>query len=147
MFFGANETGGAFIRFDGDKPTMVWNKSNLGTFTGGAVLVNGFLYGILSNKNEKGELGCIDPRTGDVRWRQGGYGWGSLLAAGDRLIVLSIKGEVSVFRASPAKAELLARAQILGGRCWTPPALADGRLYARNGKGDLVCHDLRAGNR
>lgn len=46
-------------------------------------------------------------------------------------------------RASPAKADVLARAQILGGKCWTLPALADGRLFARNGKGDLVCLDLR----
>jgi hypothetical protein len=31
---------------------------------------------------------------------------------------------------------------VLGGRCWTPPALANGRLYIRNAKGDLLCLDL-----
>ncbi len=147
VFFGANETGGTYIRFDGEKPTVVWNKPNLGTFTGGAVLVNGLLYGILSNKNEKGELSCLEPATGNVRWSLGGYGWGSLLAAGDRLLALSVRGELSVVKASPAKAEVMARAQILGGKCWTMPALADGRLYARNGKGELVCLDLRPSNR
>ena len=147
VFFGANETGGAFVRFDGEKPTVMWNQPRLGTFTGGAVLVDGFLYAILSNKNDKGELSCVDPATGNVRWSQGGYGWGSLLAAGDRLLALSVRGELSVLKASPAKAEVLARAQILGGKCWTMPALADGRLYARNGKGDLVCLDLRSPNR
>ncbi len=147
VFFGANETGGTFIRFNGDRPTVVWNKPDLGTFTGGAVMVDGFLYAIVSNKNNKGELTCFEPVTGEVRWSQGGYGWGSLLAAGDRLIVLSVKGELSVLKASPAKAELLARAQVLGGKCWTTPALADGRLYARNAKGELVCLDLRPANR
>ena len=29
------------------------------------------------------------------------------------------------------------------GEVWTPPALANGLLYARNAKGDLVCLDLR----
>ena len=147
VFFGANETGGTYIRFDGEKPTVVWNKPNLGTFTGGGVLVNGLLYGILSNKDDKGELSCVEPATGNVRWSLGGYGWGSLLAAGDRLLVLSDRGELSVVQASPAKAEVLARAQILGGKCWSMPALAEGRLYARNGKGDLVCLDLRPSNR
>jgi len=146
MFFGANETGGACIRFDGEKPTVVWKKSNLGTFTGGAVLVNGYLYGILSNKNDKGEVSCVEPESGNVRWSQSGCGWGSLLAAGDRLLVVSVRGELSVLKASPAKAEILARAQILGGKCWTMPALSDGRLYARNGKGDLVCLDLSKPN-
>ena len=143
VFFGANETGGAFIRFDGEKPTMVWNKSELGTFTGGAVLVDGYLYAILSNRNDKGDLACFEPSTGNVLWSQGGYGWGSLLAAGDRLLVLSVKGEFSVLKASPQKAQVMAHAQILGGKCWTTPALAEGRLYARNGRGDLVCIDLR----
>jgi hypothetical protein len=46
---GANETGAAYIRFDGGKPVLVWSKPNLGTFTDGMVLVNGFLYGILSD--------------------------------------------------------------------------------------------------
>ena len=35
----------------------------------------------------------------------------------------------------------LSRVQILGGKCWTNPALSGGRLYARNAKGTLVCYD------
>ena len=143
VFFGANETGGILLGFGEGAPRVIWENPNLGTFTGGATVVDGFLYGILSNKNDKGELACVDPKTGEVRWRQTGYGWGSLLAAGDRLLALSVKGELSVVRASPAKLEVLARAQILGGKCWTTPSLANGRLYARNGRGDLVCFDLR----
>ncbi|MBT3636766.1 MAG: alcohol dehydrogenase, partial [Opitutae bacterium] len=37
----------------------------------------------------------------------------------------------------------LAREQVIGGRCWTPPVLANGLLYLRNARGDLVCLDLR----
>ena len=43
------------------------------------------------------------------------------MAAGDRLIVLSDQGELSVVRANPAKFELLARFQVIGGKCWTTP--------------------------
>lgn len=143
VFFGANETGGALVSFENKTPAIAWNKSDLGTFTGGAVLVDGFLYAIVSNRNDKGALTCIDPATGTVQWSKGGFGWGSLLAAGDRLIVLSVRGELTVAQATPKKFENLASAQVLGGKCWTMPALADGHLFVRNGKGDLACLDLR----
>jgi hypothetical protein len=39
------------------------------------------------------------------------------------------------------KHRLIARVQ--DGVCRTPPALANGLLYARNAKGALVCVDLR----
>ena len=45
-------------------------------------------------------------------------------------------------RANPAKFELLARTQAIGGKCWTAPVLANGRLYIRNAKGELVCYDV-----
>jgi hypothetical protein len=35
------------------------------------------------------------------------------------------------------------RAQVLGGKCWTAPVLANGRLLCRNSKGEVVCLDLR----
>ena len=37
----------------------------------------------------------------------------------------------------------LARAQVLGGKCWTTPVLAHGRIYCRNAKGTVVCLDVR----
>jgi hypothetical protein len=68
------------------------------------------------------------------------------MAAGDRLIVLSDQGELSVVRANPAKFELLARFQVIGGKCWTSPVLAQGRLYVRNAKGPLGAVDCPNGD-
>jgi hypothetical protein len=58
--------------------------------------------------------------------------------------VLSEKGELSVVKANPAKFELLARTQAIGGKCWTTPVLANGRIHLRNAKGELVCLDVGA---
>jgi hypothetical protein len=60
-----------------------------------------------------------------------------------KLVVLSEKGELLVGDASPVEFKPLARAKVLSGVCWTPPALANGLLYVRNAKGDLRCLDLR----
>ena len=38
--------------------------------------------------------------------------------------------------------EALARAQVLGKKCWTAPVLANGRVFIRNTPGDLVCLDV-----
>jgi len=45
--------------------------------------------------------------------------------------------------ATPAAFKPISRAQVLGGRCWTTPVLANGRIYCRNAVGDVVCVDVR----
>jgi outer membrane protein assembly factor BamB len=77
-----------------------------------------------------------------VQWAQKGVGLGSLMAADQKLIVLSDRGELVVAEASPQSFKTLARAQVLGGKCWTQPVLSNGRIYCRNAQGTLVCLDV-----
>ena len=62
--------------------------------------------------------------------------------ADGKLIVLSEKGELLVAPATPDGFNPTARAQVLGGKCWTVPVLANGHIYARNAVGDVVCLDV-----
>jgi hypothetical protein len=48
-----------------------------------------------------------------------------------------------VLPASPDAFQPTARAQILGGTSWTAPVLANGRIYSRNSRGDVICVDVR----
>jgi hypothetical protein len=66
-------------------------------------------------------------------------GKGSLIASDNKLIILSERGELVIADANPQGFKELSRTQILGGKCWSAPALANGRIYARNATGDLVC--------
>ena len=88
------------------------------------------------------ELKCVEWETGAVKWAAKGFGHGSFIFAGDHLIALSDKGKLSIARATPEKFELIRRDQVIGGKCWTPPSLANGRLYIRNAAGDLVCLEV-----
>ena len=56
---------------------------------------------------------------------------------------ISGNGQLVIAQATPDKYTELARAQVLGGRCWTSPVLANGRIYCRNEAGDLVCLDVQ----
>jgi hypothetical protein len=100
------------------------------------------LYAFNGQAKTETDFRCIHWPDGEVRWTRKDPAFGSVICAGGRLLVLSEKGELILGEASPEGFTVLARAQVLGGLCWTPPALADGRLYVRNSRGDLVCLGL-----
>jgi outer membrane protein assembly factor BamB len=118
-----------------------WQSAVVRSHFSSPVLLDGYLYGIDGNAG-KGDLVCIEFRTGTEKWRHNS-GFGSLVAADGKLIVLNEAGDLLVARATPAAFEGLASAKgVLGRTCWTMPVLGGGRLYLRNDKGDLVCLDL-----
>jgi hypothetical protein len=54
-------------------------------------------------------------------------------------LILSEKGELSLVKAAEDRFSPLAKSQILGGKCWSVPVLANGHVYCRNAQGDVVC--------
>jgi outer membrane protein assembly factor BamB len=134
-------TGAALLRVAGGQPKQVWKgKSVMRNQHNNCVLIDGFLYGFDGDKNS--DLKCIEFKTGKERWAQEGLGKGALIAADGKLIINSEKGELVVAAADPAGFKAMARAQILGSKCWTAPVLANGRIYMRNEKGDVACVDV-----
>jgi outer membrane protein assembly factor BamB len=145
VFISSNDAGGEQLQFAGGKPELAWRSDSLGSFTSTAVLIGGHLYGINGSAFKPAvlELRCVDWKTGQQKWAAKGFGQGTLVAAADgKLLVLSETGELSLVKADPEKFELLGRSQILGGKCWTSPVLAGGKLFARNSAGDLVAVEV-----
>jgi len=132
-------TGCALLKFQGGSVDEIWRNRNMQNHLNSSVLWQGHLYGF-----DESELKCLDFKTGRVVWSQEGLGKGSLMAADGKLIILSEKGRLVIAEASPEGFKELSSAQILKGKCWTVPVLANGRIYARNASGDLVCVDVRA---
>ena len=67
-----------------------------------------------------------------------------MMSADGRMIIMSDKGELVIAMADPSGFKALARANILPRvRCWTVPVLANGKIYARNAKGDMVCVEVQ----
>jgi outer membrane protein assembly factor BamB len=125
------------------KVSELWRNKNLNNQFNASVLWQGYLYGFHGNVGGSGKLTCLDVNTGEVKWSQSGLGTGSLILADGKLIVLGEQGKLVIVPASPDGYKELASAEILKGKCWTSPVLANGLLYARNAAGDLVCIDLR----
>lgn len=129
--------GASVIRIAGSSGEKVWENRNMRNHFNSCVLWEGHLYGV-----DETELRCIVWETGEVKWGDRKFGKGSLMLADGKLIALSEKGELIVAPATPTEFKPLARAQVIGGKCWTTPVLSNGRIYCRNAAGDVVCVDV-----
>ena len=135
--------GATLIKTGSGQPESVWKNKNLRTQLNPAVLHNGFVYGPDGDTGDKGSLKCIELATGAEKWAHKGFGTGGLILANGRLIALSSTGELLVAPATPDGFKPTSRAQVIGGKCWTAPVLANGFIYCRNSKGDLVAVNVK----
>jgi outer membrane protein assembly factor BamB len=118
--------------------TTIWENNNMKNKFNSSVLHNGYVYGL-----DEGILSCLDVNTGERKWKDGRYGYGQVLLAGQHLIVLTDNGELALVKASPAGFSEVARFSALEGKTWNYPAIAGGRLLVRNSK-EMAAYDISA---
>ena len=122
--------------------TEVYRNKSFCSHFSSPVLIGDALYGINGHNNEHPVLICYDPNTGDIKWEKPDVGT-ALIAAGNTLLVQSAKGDLIAIEATPEAYKEIGNAPVLTGKCCTAPSLANGFVYCRNPKGDVVCLDLR----
>lgn len=137
------EKGGGLFKLGSGEPESLWKTKNLRTQMNAAVLYQGHLYGADGDTTEQAAFKCLDFATGEEKWAHPGFGSGAAILADGKLIALSGHGELLVAPATSTGFNPTARAQVLGGKCWTAPVLANGRIFCRNGRGDVVVLDVR----
>lgn len=120
------------------QPNQVWRNRDMRNHFNSCVLWKGYLYGF-----DEGTLVCMDWEAGKVAWKQPHLGKGSLMIAGGILVILGEKGELVFAEPNSKEFKQLGQAQVLERKCWTTPVLANGRVYCRNAKGDVVCVDVK----
>ncbi len=134
--------GCALLKIKDNKPELVWESKKMRSQMSGPVLIGGYLYGFDDNK-----LACMEWKTGEVKWTEKAPGKGSLSAVGDKLIVISERGKLSIVDASPSGFKEFSSAQVLKEICWAMPTYVNGYIYvhdAKKGKmNDLIC--IKAG--
>ncbi len=140
VFVSAPEDGAIALRIhkdgDGFRIEELWTSKRFKNHFQTSVYFEGHLYGF-----DAGSLKCIDAASGEMSWGKRGLGKGSLIIADGLLIILGERGQLVLAKATPESWQELASAQIFEDKSWTPPALADGRLYLRN-QFEMVALDL-----
>lgn len=135
--------GSALLKLTNAAPEIVWKGKEFQSQFSSSVLIDGFLYGVDGDTSGERALKCVELQSGEVRWAEHGFGSGALMAANNRLIILSESGELVIAAASADAFRALARAKIMEGKCWTAPVLSNGQVYCRSADGEIVCVDLR----
>src|SRR5262249_38985335 len=80
-------------------------KKTLATKFANPIFMGGAIYGIHNND----ALVCIDAETGDLKWKNGHFGSGQLVARGDKLVVIAADGEAVLVAADPREYRELGR--------------------------------------
>jgi outer membrane protein assembly factor BamB len=133
-------TGALALDFSGGgEPKELWSgEEALSSHYSTPVLKDGVVYGYDGRQEYGQSFRAIDLAGGKVLWSEDGFGAGTVTLAGGILVLLREKGELTLARANPKKFEPLSRARILSRTVRAYPALADGRLFARD-ESTLVC--------
>lgn len=131
------------LRVKARVPGKVWSSEDvLSNHYATSVYHGGFLYGWHGRQEQGCELRCVELQTGKVRWSESGLKAGSVILAGDELLVLTERGELLRAPASPEGFKPTGRAQVLPSEVRAFPALANGFLCARS-QDQLWCLNLQ----
>jgi outer membrane protein assembly factor BamB len=145
VFLSASYATGAILleaQPSGPWKTIWTNDDSLSSHYSTSVRVGEHLYGFHGRQEEGQELRCAEWKTGKVMWAQEGFGAGTVLLAGNQLVIMKERGEVVVAEASPRGFQPKSTSKLLAGVVRAYPALADGRIFVRNGD-TLVAARLR----
>ena len=135
--------GASLIRFQERSPEEIWSRDDvLSNHYANSIYHRGFLYGWHGRQEQGCEFRCVELKTGKVQWSEVGLKAGSVILAGEDLLLLTERGLLIRAPAVPEGFKPIARAQILPADARALPALANGFLFARS-KERLVCLDLR----
>jgi outer membrane protein assembly factor BamB len=135
-------TGAVLLQVANNSVKPIWSgDESMSNHYSTSVLKDGYLYGFDGRQEFGQTLRCVELATGKVMWNADGFGAGTLLIAGETLVIMRESGELAFAPASPKPFRFLSRAQLLKGVVRAYPALANGRYYVRNDR-QLNAYDL-----
>lgn len=144
---GTYHIGAVTLKLDPAGLKEIWRDENaMQNHWATSIYHEGYLYGMDGRHEQGSNLRCIEFATGKVIWTaEKGLGRASFLMAEGHLIAVGERGDIARIELTPEGYRETARARVLRYPVWTPPILAQGRLYVRNEKSKrmIKCLDLR----
>jgi len=126
----------SFIKIEEGKPTTLLDTTTMRNDFGTSCYQDGFIYGF-----DLAAFTCISEKDGKRIWKKRGFGKGTVIIVGDKLIIFSDRGKLVLAETGTDEFTEISSFQALEGKCWTAPSYADGKLYVRN-LSQIACYQL-----
>jgi outer membrane protein assembly factor BamB len=142
VFASSSRGGGALLELKAKgEPKEIYHEKGLGTSIGGAVLIDGHIYGTTPTG-----LYCAELATGKQKWQEGPIGGASICFADGRLYVRKYAtGDVLLVEPNPKEYVEKGRVKQTNRStyaAWPHPVVANGGLYVRD-HDTLVCWEVK----
>ena len=113
-------------------PKQLWHNTDLPMYMSSPVADGPFIYGFGSKR--KGQLFCLDARTGTAAWTTEGRGGtnAAIQSVGPNLVVLTTDGDLLVVNRSPDKYHELRRYKVAESQTWAHPVVIGTDLVIRD---------------
>ncbi len=128
--------GATFAKIGATAADEKWNNDDLISSHYMTPLVHkGLVYGIHGQERVEGsELRCLDPRAQKILWSKSNFGYGTMIAADDKMLMQTTDGELILWRPDSKRYLELARAQVFRTTTRALPALSGGHLFVRDSR-------------
>jgi outer membrane protein assembly factor BamB len=129
------------LNSDGSQVTKAWFSKKLDSRIGGAVILDGFIYG---SGDSTRDWQCTDWKTGEQKYGSQAIGKGNIISADGMLYCYSEKGELALVPVNPKEFNLTGKAKVeLGsGQHWAHLVIDKDLLYVRHGK-SLIAYKIK----
>jgi outer membrane protein assembly factor BamB len=128
------------VRVRGDRwvAEPVWQTRSLQAYLTSPVVRDDHMYAL----DESGRLHCIDLRDGRTAWRSGDFSdFGTLVLAGDQLLILTGYGELAAVEATPVAYRELGRREVASSPTWAHLVITRDAILVRD-RTQLTCFEL-----
>jgi outer membrane protein assembly factor BamB len=129
------------LNADGSQVTKAWFSQKLDSRMGGAVVIDGYIYGSGDNTRD---WQCTDWKTGEQKYASQAIAKGNVIYADGMLYCYSEKGELALVPATPQGFNIASKAKVELGSAqhWAHMVINNGRLYVRHGK-SLIAYKIK----
>ena len=126
---------------DGSQVTKAWFSQKVDCHIGGAVVVDGYIYGCGDNTRD---WQCTDWKTGEQKYASQAIAKGNIITADGMLFCYSEKGELALVQATPQGFNITGKAKVQSGsgQHWAHLVINNGQLFVRHGK-SLIVYKLK----
>jgi outer membrane protein assembly factor BamB len=135
--------GAVMLKLSGDGSSVEnrWISKSFDNRIGGAVLVDGYLYG---SGDKDPSWQCLEWTTGKKMYSSKELGQGVVIYADGMLYCYSERGELALVKADPAGFRVISKTKVTRGteQHWAHPVIKDGVLYLHHGSA-LVAYKIK----